>query len=74
MQTPFPSALTQLPLNVYVPGPQIIQSFDVGPEHVLHDGEQLLQVVPPLKLPSGHTVPVDVVDFGAMHFDLSLAS
>ena len=74
VQTPFPSALTQLPLNLYVPEAQIIQSFEVGPEQVVHDGEQRLQVVPSLKLPSGHTVPVDVVVFTAIHFDLSLAS
>lgn len=52
----------------------MIQSFEVGPEHVLQEGEQGLQVEPLLKLPSGHGVPVDVTAFGAIHFVLSLAS
>ena len=73
-QTPFPSALTQLPLNLYVPVAQIMQSFDVGPEHVAHDGEQGLQLVPSLTVPTGHAFPVDVVVCGAIHFVLSLAS
>ena len=51
-----------------------MQSFDVGPEHVVHEGEQRPQAVPLLKLPSGQTVPVDVVVCEAMHFVLSLAS
>lgn len=74
VQTPFPSALTQLPLNLYDPEAQAIQSFDVGPEQVEHDGEQGVQVVPVLTLPEGHGVPVDVTEFGAIHFVLSLAS
>ena len=51
-----------------------MQSFDVGPEHVVHDGEQGLQVVPLLKLPSGQGSPVDVVDREGMHPDLLLGS
>ena len=73
-QTPFPSGLMQFPLNLNVPEAQIKQSFDVGPEHVLHDGEQTLQAAPLPKVPSGHGLPADVADFGAMHFVLSLAS
>lgn len=72
-QTPLASALTQLPLSLYELEAQMIQSFDVAPEHVVQDGEQGLQVAPLLKLPSGHVVPVDVTAFGAMHFVLSLA-
>ena len=74
VQTPFPSALTQLPLNLYVPVAQTRQSFDVGPEHVEHDGEQRSQLVPSLKVATGQTVPFEVVAFGAKHCDLSLAS
>lgn len=74
VQTPFPSAATQLPLSLYVLEAQIMQSFDVGPEHVVHDGEQGLQVVPLLKLPSGQGSPVDVVDREGMHPDLLLGS
>jgi len=73
-QTPFPSGLTQFPLNLNWPEAQIKQSFDVGPEHVLHDGEQTLQAAPLPKVPSGHGFPADVAVFGAMHFVLSLAS
>lgn len=60
-QTPLPSVPTQLPLKEYFPAPQMIQSFDVGPAHVWHRGEQGAQAVPLLKLPSGQTVPVEVV-------------
>jgi hypothetical protein len=72
-QTPFPSVLTQLPLSLYCPFPQIMQSFDVSPVHVLQRGEHALQAVPSLKLPSGHTVPVEVVAAVGMHCVLSLA-
>lgn len=73
VQTPFPLALTQLPLNLYVPEAQTLQSFDVGPEHDAQDGEQGLQTEPLLKVSGGHWVPVDVTAGGAMHFVLSLA-
>lgn len=73
VQTPFPSALTQLPLSLYEPEAQIIQLLDVAPEHVLQEGEQTLQVAPLLKLPSGHVVPVEVTELGPRHFVLSLA-
>lgn len=72
-QTPFASAVTQLELNLYELGAQRIQLFDDGPEHVVQEGEQGLQAAPLLKAPSGHGFPVDVTDFGAMHFVLSLA-
>lgn len=58
---PLASVLTQVPLSLYVPEEQIIQSLDVGPEQVVHDVEQALQLVPELKLPSGQGVPEDVV-------------
>jgi hypothetical protein len=74
VQTPFASAVTQLPLDLYEPEAQTKQLFDVGPEHVEHDGEQTLQAVPLLKLPVGHAVPVDVTAWGAIHFVRSLAS
>jgi hypothetical protein len=74
VQTPFASVLTQFPLNLYVPVAQIIQSFDVGPVHVEQDGEQGEQVEPLLKLWGGHVAPVEVTEFGAIHFVLSLAS
>ena len=65
--TPLPLAPTQLPFRVYLPAPQMIQSLDVGPEHVWHRGEHGWQDVPLLKLPSGQTVPVEVVDCAAKH-------
>lgn len=66
-QTPLPSVPTQFPLNLYWPFPQIMQSFDEGPLQVLQSGEHAWQDVPLLKLPSGHTVPVDVRAWVARH-------
>lgn len=74
MQTPFASALTQLPLNLYELVGQVRQSLDVGPEHVEHDVEQAVQAVPELKLAGGHAVPLDVTAAWTIHFVLSLAS
>lgn len=71
--TPFPSAPTQLPLNLYWPFPQMTQSFDVAPVQVWQSGEQAWHAEPLLKLPSGHTVPVEVVAWLARHFVLSFA-
>lgn len=51
----------------------MMQSLDVGPEHVWHRGEQGAQAVPLLKLPSGHTVPVEVVACAAKHSVRSFA-
>jgi hypothetical protein len=34
-----------------------VQSFDVGPAHVVQDAEQGTQAVPSLKLPAGHATP-----------------
>jgi len=50
------------------------QSFEVAPVQVWHEGEQGVHVVPPLKLPSGQTVPVEVMDCAASHLVLSLPS
>lgn len=72
-QTPLPSAETQLPLNMYFPAPQMMQSFEVAPVHVLQSGEHGVHDVPLLKLPSGQTVPVEVVDCTARHLVRSLA-
>jgi len=66
-QTPFASVETQDPFSVYFPAPQMMQLFEVPPEHVWHNGEQGVQVVPLLKLPSGQTVPVEVTDATASH-------
>lgn len=73
-QTPLPSVPTQLPLREYFPAPQIMQSLELGPEQVLHRGEQGWQDVPSLKLPSGQTVPVEVVAWAAKHCVRSFAS
>ena len=51
----------------------MMQSADVDPEHVWQSGEHGSHVVPLLKLPSGQTVPVLVVDCGAMHCVRSFA-
>lgn len=51
----------------------MIQLFEEGPLQVLQRGEHGAQAVPLLKLLSGQTVPVDVVDCWAMHFVLSFA-
>lgn len=73
--TPLLLVETQLPLNAYDSFAQRIQSFDVAPLQVEHAEEQLAQAVPLLlKLPSGHTVPDDVLDSTASHFVLSFAS
>jgi hypothetical protein len=66
-QTPFASVVTHDPFRVYLPAPQMIQSFEVPPEHVSHEGEQGVQVVPLLKLPSGQIVPVEVTEATALH-------
>ena len=60
-------AVTQDPFKENCPAPQIIQSFEEGPVQVWHKGEHGEQVVPLLKLPSGQTVPPDVVDGSASH-------
>ena len=67
--TPFESADTHAPFSVYRPAAQRMQSLDVAPVHVPHVDEQVEQDAPLLKLPSGHTVPVDVVDLGGMHWE-----
>ena len=72
-QTPFPSAETQLPFSEYWPAPQMMQLLELAPLQVVQRGEQGEQVVPLLKLPSGQTVPVEVVDCCAMHFVRSFA-
>lgn len=71
-QTPSEFAATQAPLNENRPDPQMMQSFDVPPVHVSQDESQGVHDVPPLKLPSGHIVPVDVMDRGGLHFVRSL--
>jgi len=57
-QTPFASALRQLPLDENEPEAQTTQSFDVAPLHVLQEGEQRVHCPPLAKLPSGQGVPV----------------
>jgi len=73
-QTPSEFVVTQEPFNVNDPEPQMMQSLEVGPEHVLHNGEHGVQFVPLLKLPSGQTVPLDVTEGVASHCVRSLAS
>ena len=46
-----------------------MQSLEVPPVHVPQVDEQVEQDAPLLKLPSGHTVPVDVVDLGGIHWE-----
>lgn len=50
-----------------------MQSFDVGPAHVWHDDEQATQLVPSLKLPSGHATPA-AVDGKVVHLVASFWS
>ena len=59
---PFESADTHAPLEVKRPVAQIMQSLGVPPVHVWHDEEHGEQVVPVLKLPTGHVWPVEVID------------
>jgi len=72
-QTPLPSVPTQLSPSLYWPFPQMMQSFDVGPEQVLHEGEHALHAVPSENEPSGQTVPDEVVPAWARHWVLSFA-
>ena len=74
VQTPLPLVVTQLPPSKNWPLPHTMQLFDVGSEHVEHEGEQGWHAGPLLKLPSGQTVPELVTDFTASHFVRSLAS
>lgn len=71
-QMPSEFAATHAPLNKNRPEAQIIQSLEVPPVQVSQDGEHGVHAVPLLKLPSGHTVPVEVVDWGGMHLVRSL--
>ena len=57
-QTPFASAVRQVLLDENEPEAQTTQLFDVGPLHVLHEGEQRLHCPLLAKLPSGQGVPV----------------
>lgn len=72
--TPSELVPTHAPLKEYWPDPQMMQSFEVPPVHVSHDGEQGAHDAPLPKLPSGQTWPVDVADFGGMHFVRSFGS
>ena len=67
-QTPLVSVATQVPLNLYFPEAQTMQSFAVEPEQVLHVASQAAQAVPFEKDPSGQTVPVFVAEVGGLHF------
>ena len=71
-QIPLLSAVTQLPLNIYFPFAQRAQLFELGPVHVLHDGEHTLHCAPLLKLPSGQAVPPGVTDCTGLHLVESL--
>ena len=73
LQTPLESVVTQVPFSLYWPLAHTMQSFDVGPLQVVQLVEHAAQAVPLLKLPSGQTVPVLVVDCGAMHCVRSFA-
>ena len=49
----------------------MIQLFDDGPLHVLHNGEQAGQFSPALYDPSGHSVPSDARAGNVSHNVLS---
>lgn len=73
-QTPLLSTVTHVPLSEYWLLAQMIQSLEVPPVHVSQLAEHVAHAVPLLKLPSGQTVPDDVVCSGASHFVRSVES